>query len=117
MLRFCCGFARPLIWRVVQAKVVSLVRSHNERDITLAIGDGGNDVSMIQKAHIGVGLVGKDGTQAARSSDYALRTFHHLKKLITVHGYAVLSCICVVCLTIAQPLELLAQLYDCAVLV
>jgi magnesium-transporting ATPase (P-type) len=35
------------------------VRSHNEKDITLAIGDGGNDVNMIQKAHIGVGIVGK----------------------------------------------------------
>lgn len=39
--------------------VVSLVRTHNEKDITLAIGDGGNDVNMIQKAHIGVGIVGK----------------------------------------------------------
>lgn len=69
-----------------KARVVQLVRSKNKRDITLAIGDGGNDVSMIQKAHIGVGLVGKDGTQAARSSDYALRQFSHLKRLIAVHG-------------------------------
>lgn len=77
----CCR-ANPRI----KAKVVSLVRSHREKDMTLAIGDGGNDVSMIQKAHIGVGIVGKDGTQAARSSDYAIREFQHLKKLIAVHG-------------------------------
>ncbi len=77
----CCR-ANPRI----KAKVVSLVRTHNEKDITLAIGDGGNDVNMIQKAHIGVGIVGKDGTQAARSSDFAIRQFQHVKKLIAVHG-------------------------------
>ncbi len=77
----CCR-ANPRI----KAKVVSLVRAHNDKDITLAIGDGGNDVNMIQKAHIGVGIVGKDGTQAARSSDFAIRQFQHVKKLIAVHG-------------------------------
>lgn len=59
---------------------------NNEREMTLAVGDGANDVGMIQKAHVGVGLVGKDGTQAARSSDYALRQFSHLQRLLAVHG-------------------------------
>jgi P-type E1-E2 ATPase len=39
---------------------------------TLSIGDGANDVSMILKAHVGVGILGKEGMQAARSSDYAI---------------------------------------------
>jgi P-type E1-E2 ATPase len=39
---------------------------------TLAIGDGGNDVSMIQSAHVGVGIFGKEGTQAARAADYSI---------------------------------------------
>ncbi len=39
--------------------------------VTLAIGDGGNDVSMIQEAHVGVGIAGREGLQAARASDYS----------------------------------------------
>jgi len=54
--------------------------------ITLAIGDGANDVSMIQEAHIGVGIFGKEGTQAARAADYCLQQFKHLKRLLLVHG-------------------------------
>ncbi len=70
----------------VSLRLNRLVRAHNEKDMTLAIGDGANDVNMIQRAHVGVGIVGKDGTQAARSSDYAIRQFSHLQKLIGVHG-------------------------------
>ena len=40
--------------------------------ITLAIGDGANDVSMIQAAHVGVGISGFEGLQAANSSDYSI---------------------------------------------
>jgi P-type E1-E2 ATPase len=47
---------------------------------------GANDVSMIQEASIGVGLFGKEGTQAARSADYAIRRFKHIKRLLFVHG-------------------------------
>ena len=54
--------------------------------ITLAIGDGANDVSMIQEAHIGVGISGKEGAQAVQSSDYALAQFRYLQKLLLVHG-------------------------------
>ena len=52
----------------------------------LAIGDGGNDVAMIQEAHIGVGLVGKEGLQAARAADYTLGRFSFLQRLLLVHG-------------------------------
>lgn len=54
--------------------------------VTLAIGDGANDVPMIMEAHIGVGIQGKEGTQAVRSSDYALCKFKYLQRLVLVHG-------------------------------
>ena len=54
--------------------------------MTLAIGDGGNDVSMIQEAHIGIGISGHEGTQAMRSADFALGQFRFLSQLILVHG-------------------------------
>lgn len=53
---------------------------------TLAIGDGGNDVGMIQAADVGVGITGLEGTQAARSSDFSLPNFRFLAKLLLVHG-------------------------------
>uniref|UniRef100_A0A672SSE9 Phospholipid-transporting ATPase n=1 Tax=Sinocyclocheilus grahami TaxID=75366 RepID=A0A672SSE9_SINGR len=55
--------------------------------ITLAIGDGANDVSMIQEAHVGIGIMGKEGRQAVRNSDYAIARFKFLAKLLLVHGH------------------------------
>ncbi len=55
--------------------------------ITLAIGDGGNDVPMIMEAHIGVGIVGKEGLQAAKAADYSIAKFKFLAKLVLVHGH------------------------------
>ena len=66
--------------------VVKLVRSGPDNPITLAIGDGANDVSMIQEAHVGIGLYGKEGRAAARNSDYALPRFHHIQRLCLYHG-------------------------------
>lgn len=54
--------------------------------ITLAIGDGANDVNMITAAHIGIGISGLEGQQAARASDYAIGQFKFLKNLLLVHG-------------------------------
>lgn len=54
--------------------------------MTLAIGDGANDVSMIQAADIGVGISGEEGLQAVNSSDYAIAQFRFLKRLLLVHG-------------------------------
>lgn len=68
-----------------KALVVRMVREMRA-SLTLAIGDGGNDVSMIQEAHVGVGLFGKEGTQAARAGDYAMSEFKHLQRLMSVHG-------------------------------
>uniref|UniRef100_A0A671SUN4 Phospholipid-transporting ATPase n=1 Tax=Sinocyclocheilus anshuiensis TaxID=1608454 RepID=A0A671SUN4_9TELE len=57
------------------------------KPITLAIGDGANDVSMIQEAHVGIGIMGKEGRQAVRNSDYAIARFKFLAKLLLVHGH------------------------------
>ena len=54
--------------------------------ISLAIGDGANDVAMIQKADVGVGISGNEGLQAANSSDFAIAQFRFLARLLFVHG-------------------------------
>eukprot|EP00041_Stephanoeca_diplocostata_P035292 m.1238722 g.1238722 ORF g.1238722 m.1238722 type:complete len:848 (-) comp24672_c0_seq11:2992-5535(-) len=55
--------------------------------VTLAIGDGANDVAMIREAHVGVGILGKEGRQAANSSDFAVGKFRFLQNLMLVHGH------------------------------
>ncbi|CAK90837.1 unnamed protein product (macronuclear) [Paramecium tetraurelia] len=67
-----------------KAEVVHLVKDLNK--ITVAIGDGANDVNMIQEAHIGIGLYGNEGMRAVQSSDYALGEFRFLWKLLLIHG-------------------------------
>jgi phospholipid-transporting ATPase len=68
-----------------KALVVKLVKRHL-KSILLAIGDGANDVSMIQAAHVGVGISGMEGLQAARSADISIGQFRFLRKLLLVHG-------------------------------
>ncbi|KAM4709211.1 phospholipid-transporting ATPase IC-like [Discoglossus pictus] len=68
-----------------KASIVDLVKT-NKKVITLAIGDGGNDVNMIQTAHIGVGINGKEGVQAVLASDFAITQFSYLQRLLFVHG-------------------------------
>jgi magnesium-transporting ATPase (P-type) len=70
-----------------KAKLVKLVRRYVEPEpVTLAIGDGANDVGMIQAAHVGVGISGKEGAQAVNASDFALAQFRFLQDLLLVHG-------------------------------
>jgi phospholipid-transporting ATPase len=69
-----------------KALVVMLVRSNVARTVTLAIGDGANDVTMIQAANVGVGISGLEGLQAARSADFSIGQFRFLRKLLLVHG-------------------------------
>ncbi|EQB50527.1 hypothetical protein CGLO_10022 [Colletotrichum gloeosporioides Cg-14] len=54
--------------------------------LTLAIGDGANDLAMISASHVGVGISGKEGLQAARVADYAIAQFRFLQRLLLVHG-------------------------------
>ncbi|KAH8811507.1 P-type ATPase-like protein [Xylogone sp. PMI_703] len=68
-----------------KAAVVSMVK--NGLDVmTLSIGDGANDVAMIQEADVGVGIAGEEGRQAVMSSDYAIGQFRFLQRLVLVHG-------------------------------
>ncbi|KAG5439694.1 hypothetical protein PCK2_000734, partial [Pneumocystis canis] len=76
----CCR-ASPL----QKALVVALIKKHLKATL-LAIGDGSNDISMIQAANIGIGISGVEGLQAARSADIAIGQFRYLKKLLLVHG-------------------------------
>ena len=65
--------------------VVDLIKSNGDF-ITLAIGDGANDIPMIMEASVGIGIQGKEGTQAVRSSDYSIGKFRFLEKLILYYG-------------------------------
>ncbi|KAJ6769382.1 PHOSPHOLIPID-TRANSPORTING ATPASE [Salix koriyanagi] len=68
-----------------KAQVTSMVKK-GARKITLSIGDGANDVSMIQAAHIGIGISGLEGMQAVMASDFAIAQFRYLTDLLLVHG-------------------------------
>ncbi|KAF2453146.1 hypothetical protein BDY21DRAFT_293484 [Lineolata rhizophorae] len=69
-----------------KAGLVKAVRKKVKKSVTLAIGDGANDIAMIQEAHVGIGITGKEGLQAARTSDYSFAQFRFLAKLLLVHG-------------------------------
>ena len=69
-----------------KASLVKRVRTKVNKSITLAIGDGANDIAMIQEAHVGIGISGKEGLQAARISDYSIAQFRFLQRLLLVHG-------------------------------
>lgn len=68
-----------------KAQIVKCVKD-NTPHVCLSIGDGANDVTMIQTADIGVGIFGREGTQAARAADYAIRQFKDLRRLVMIHG-------------------------------
>ena len=68
-----------------KADIALLIRAHTKKRIA-CIGDGGNDVSMIQAADVGVGIVGKEGRQASLAADFSITQFHHLTKLLVWHG-------------------------------
>lgn len=69
-----------------KALLVHAIRKRVNKSVTLAIGDGANDIAMIQEAHVGIGITGKEGLQAARTSDYSIAQFRFLTKLLLVHG-------------------------------
>ncbi|KAI0341172.1 protein transporter [Trametopsis cervina] len=68
-----------------KADVARLIRSHTKKRVC-CIGDGGNDVSMIQAADVGVGIVGKEGKQASLAADFSVTQFSFLTKLLLWHG-------------------------------
>ena len=66
--------------------IVKSCRSRLAAGCVLAIGDGANDISMIKEAHVGIGIYGEEGWQAAGSADYAITKFKDLYRLLFVHG-------------------------------
>ncbi|XP_045447755.1 phospholipid-transporting ATPase IF-like [Melitaea cinxia] len=72
---------------IQKAAIVKLIKESPEKPITAAIGDGANDISMIQEAHVGFGIYGKEGHQAARSADFAFTKFAMIKKVLLVLGH------------------------------
>ncbi|KAG1688800.1 putative phospholipid-transporting ATPase IIB [Nymphon striatum] len=68
-----------------KADVVKLIQTHTGKR-TCAIGDGGNDVSMIQAADAGIGIVGKEGKQASLAADFSITQFSFISRLFLVHG-------------------------------
>ena len=69
-----------------KSQVVKMMKTFKPKAVTLAIGDGGNDVSMIMEAHIGVGIYGEEGMRAVQSSDYAIGEFRILHRILCFHG-------------------------------
>uniref|UniRef100_A0A8C1SMT6 Phospholipid-transporting ATPase n=1 Tax=Cyprinus carpio TaxID=7962 RepID=A0A8C1SMT6_CYPCA len=68
-----------------KAQIVRLLQQHTDNR-TCAIGDGGNDVSMIQAADCGIGIEGKEGKQASLAADFSITQFKHIGRLLMVHG-------------------------------
>ncbi|BES92850.1 cation-transporting atpase [Nesidiocoris tenuis] len=68
-----------------KALVVTLIQEHTGKR-TAAVGDGGNDVSMIQAADVGIGIAGKEGQQASLAADFSITEFSSLLRLLLVHG-------------------------------
>lgn len=83
---FCKAVICCRVSPLQKALVVKMVKRKKKGSLLLAIGDGANDVSMIQAAHVGVGISGLEGMQAARSADVSIGQFKFLKKLLLVHG-------------------------------
>ncbi|KAF6811206.1 phospholipid-transporting atpase [Colletotrichum sojae] len=66
--------------------ILSWLRPRPKKPLTLAIGDGANDLAMISAANVGVGIAGREGQQAARVADFSIAQFRYLSKLVLVHG-------------------------------
>ena len=131
----CCMCTSVIFCRVTPAQKAALTRlargkkrdseapslccfgalsSSDDRRV-LSVGDGGNDVLMIQEATIGVGIVGKEGRQASRAADYSIARFRFLKKLILVHGhysYARSSSIVLYCFYKSMLLAMVQVLFN-----
>ncbi|XP_046738468.1 probable phospholipid-transporting ATPase IIB isoform X1 [Diprion similis] len=87
-LELACGSPAVVCCRcspTQKAEVVTLIQQHTGKR-TAAVGDGGNDVSMIQAADAGIGLEGLEGRQASLAADFSIPQFSHLSTLLLVHG-------------------------------
>lgn len=84
----CCRASpaqKALLVRAVRSRL-SKFSFTRRNGLTLAIGDGANDLAMIQASHVGIGISGREGLQAARVADYSIAQFRFLQRLLLVHG-------------------------------
>ena len=96
-----------------KSSIVYLMKQRGK--VTLAIGDGGNDVAMIQMAHVGIGVKGKEGLQAVRASDYSISKFSHLLTLVLIHGrfaYKRMAFVALYCLYKSISIGVLQVLFE-----
>lgn len=63
-----------------------MVKSSEDKPVTVAVGDGANDIGMLLEAKLGIGISGSEGRHAANNSDFAIAQFKHLAPLLLVHG-------------------------------
>ena len=78
-----------LVWRASpkqKAEIIEFAKQLDPKLVSLAIGDGGNDVGMIKEADVGIGIFGKEGYQAVSAADYAIGEFQFLRRLMFIHG-------------------------------
>ncbi|GMT21987.1 hypothetical protein PFISCL1PPCAC_13284, partial [Pristionchus fissidentatus] len=81
----CCSV---LCYRLTPAQKAEIVKAVKRRGgVVAAIGDGANDVPMIQAAHVGIGISGNEGAQASMAADFVLAQFSFVSRLIIVHGH------------------------------
>ncbi|KAK6731606.1 hypothetical protein RB195_007835 [Necator americanus] len=85
-LALCCSSVICCRCTPIQKAAVTRLVKGNVSGAVLAIGDGANDVAMLQEADVGIGISGQEGMQAALASDYTITQFHHLDRLLFVHG-------------------------------
>ena len=69
-----------------KSKIVQKMKEFDNGAVTLAVGDGGNDVAMIMEANIGIGIFGEEGMSAVQASDFSIGEFQNLKRLLFFHG-------------------------------
>jgi len=94
-----------------KALVVTLIRTKLKK-VVLSIGDGANDVSMIQAANVGIGIAGMEGAQAVRAADFAIGEFQFLKRLMVVHGrWSVLRISQVVLFSLYKNLAMITSVF------
>ncbi|KAF5400677.1 hypothetical protein PHET_06242 [Paragonimus heterotremus] len=82
----CCRMTPLQKASIVELVHVGLMEQGGDAPVTAAIGDGGNDVSMLLQANVGIDVYGKEGREAVRAADYAIPQFQYLRRLILVHG-------------------------------
>eukprot|EP00094_Tigriopus_californicus_P007466 TCALIF_07188-PA protein Name:"Similar to ATP11A Probable phospholipid-transporting ATPase IH (Homo sapiens)" AED:0.08 eAED:0.08 QI:0/-1/0/1/-1/1/1/0/972 len=71
---------------IQKSQLVRMMKEADNRILTAAIGDGGNDISMIQEAHVGLGIIGLEGNGASKAADFAFTQFRGLRRALLVHG-------------------------------